>query len=96
MTERNGSVFLSQTGETVKELGTFCTWKRINEFKKMTEWLLLKILIPFTPIVIISDGAKWIRNLRNKIPGLKKSVMDTGLVSSQRHHTENVQDIRIN
>jgi len=67
-------VFLSQAGEAVKELGTFCTWGRVNEFGKMAEWLLLKILMPFIPVIIISDGAKWIRNLRNKIPRLKKAV----------------------
>jgi len=67
-------LFLSQTGETIKELGTFCTWNRVDEFKKMTENLLLKILIPFTTVVIISDGAKWIRNLRKKIPRLEKAI----------------------
>lgn len=65
--------FLRQTGDMIEEIGTFCTWQRIEAFKNMLEWQLLGIFQKIYPIVIISDGAKWIRNLRTKIPCLKNA-----------------------
>lgn len=65
--------FLRQTGDMIEEVGTFCTWHRIGAFKTMLEWQLLGIFQKIYPVVIISDGAKWIRNLRTKIPCLKNA-----------------------
>jgi len=66
-------VLLRQTQEKIEEIGTFCTWERINIFKNMLEMILLKIFSKLYPIIIISDGAKWIRNLRTKIACLKNT-----------------------
>jgi hypothetical protein len=66
-------VFLKQTGDQIKQIATFCTWKRIDQFKSTLEWVLLGIFSFKCKVIIISDGAKWIRNLRKKIPALKNA-----------------------
>lgn len=66
-------VFLKQTDDQIKQIATFCTWQRINQFKSTLEWVLLGIFSCKSKIIIISDGAKWIRNLRKKIPALKNA-----------------------
>lgn len=68
------ATFLRQTGEKVEQIATFCTWKRVTQFTAMVEWVLLGIFPFGREIIIISDGAKWIRNLRGSIPSLKKAV----------------------
>jgi hypothetical protein len=65
---------LRQKGEEIKEIATFCTWQRINGFRNMLEWVLIGIYSIVFPVVMISDGAKWIRNLRKKIPCLKNAT----------------------
>lgn len=68
---------LSQKGEKIKEIGSFCTWERLPGFKRILLITMLSaigIVGLFTEIVIISDGAVWIRNLRNAIPFLKSAV----------------------
>lgn len=67
-------VLLRQTQEKVEEVGTFCTWERVGMFKNMLENILIKIFSKLYPIIIISDGAKWIRNLRTKIACLKNAI----------------------
>ena len=65
---------LKQEDDKLKEVGILSTWERISWFKNMLEWFMLWIVWIAIPIVIISDWAKWIRNLRNKIPCLKKAI----------------------
>lgn len=66
-------VFLQQTDDQIKQLATFCTWQRVDQFKDTLEWVLLGIFSFKRKIIIISDGAKWIKNLRKKIPALKNA-----------------------
>jgi hypothetical protein len=68
---------LSQQGEQIRELGTFCTWARVDGFRRLVEWTMLSaigIAGLFAEVVIVSDGAKWIRNMRKKIPFLKSAI----------------------
>jgi len=61
---------IHQSGEQLREMACFCTWERITGFRSLVEWTLLPvvgIVGLFNEIVIISDGAKWIRNMRVKI-----------------------------
>ena len=67
------ATFLKQTNGNIEQIATFCTWKRITQFRTMLEWTLLKFFSSTVEIIIISDGAKWIRNTRNNIPALKKA-----------------------
>ncbi len=58
---------LMQKGEKITEVATFCTWERLPGFKRFFEWTLLSaigVVGLFAETVLISDGAKWIRNLR--------------------------------
>jgi len=64
-------VVLRQAGEELFEEGSFCTWERVNTFRNMFEWLLITLFSVKYEMVMISDGALWIRNMREKIPCLK-------------------------
>ena len=58
---------LMQRGEKITAVATFCTWERLPGFKRFFEWTLLSaigVVGLFAETVLISDGAKWIRNLR--------------------------------
>ena len=65
---------LKQEKDKIKEVGILSTWERINWFRNKLEWLMLWIIWISIPIVIISDWAKWIRNLRNRIHCLKNAI----------------------
>ena len=68
---------LKQNGAQIEEVGTFGTWERIVGFRKLVEITMLGaigIAGLFAEVVIISDGAKWIRNLRGKIIFLKNAI----------------------
>ena len=68
---------LKQHGSQIEEIGTFGTWERIAGFRNLVEITMLGaigIVGLFTEVVIISDGAKWIRNLRAKIVFLKRAI----------------------
>ena len=67
-----GACFM-QKGEGLKQIACFCTWKRINAFRQTLHYLLLRIFFLSSSVVIISDGARWIRNLRKRIPCLKRA-----------------------
>jgi len=64
-------VVLKQVGEDLFEEGTFCTWERVNTFRNVLEWLLVTLFSLKYEMIMISDGAKWIRGMREKIPCLK-------------------------
>ena len=68
------ATFLKQTGGNIEQIATFCTWNRVTQFTTMLEWTLLKIFFYHNTIIIISDGARWIRNLRKRIPALKRAI----------------------
>lgn len=68
-----GTCFL-QTEDRLVQIAAFCTWERVTTFTNMLDWLLQKIFCAACPVVIISDGAKWIRNMRSRIPCLKNAV----------------------
>ena len=72
------AVFLKQTEEKIEEIGTFCTWERVGKFSNILQGILIKIYSKIYPVVIISDGAKWIRQLRRRIRVLKyaKWILD--------------------
>lgn len=63
--------FLKQIGEKVYEEGVFCTWERVNVFRNLLDWILQKIFCVSYEMIIVSDGAEWIRNSRNKVACLK-------------------------
>lgn len=68
---------LKQKGDQIEEVGTFGTWERITGFRKLVEMTMLSaigIVGLFTELIIISDGAKWIRNLRENIVFLKRAI----------------------
>lgn len=68
------AIVLRQKGEKISRLATFATWERISGFKKTLEWVMLGLYGLCSQIVMIGDGAKWIRNLRKKIPLLKRAI----------------------
>ena len=64
-----------QQSEKVYEAAAWCTWGRIKAFRAMTALAFLAAATTLNvPVVIVSDGAKWIRNVRKWIPGLRKAV----------------------
>jgi len=68
---------LSQKGAEIKEIGSFCTWQRLPGFKRIlmvTMLFAIGLAGIYSEIIIISDGAKWIRNLRKWIPCLNSAT----------------------
>ena len=65
--ECKAGVILKQVGDRLFEEGTFCTWERVTVFRNMLSWMLVKIFSVEYEMVMISDGAKWIRQMREKI-----------------------------
>ena len=66
---------LSQQSETISEVATWCTWGRIEAFRTITQTVLLMAATMLNiPIVLVSDGAKWIRNVRKWIPCLNNAI----------------------
>lgn len=66
---------LSQRSETISEIATWCTWGRIEAFRTITQTVLLIIAAALNvQIVMVSDGAKWIRNARKWIPCLNNAI----------------------
>lgn len=69
-----GVIVRQQSGK-VLETAAWCTWGRIKAFRAMTALAFLAAATTLNvPVVIVSDGAKWIRNVRKWIPGLRKAV----------------------
>lgn len=66
---------LRQQGEQVSEIATWCAWERIEGFRTITQTVMLLIAAALNvQIVMVSDGATWIRNIRNWIPCLKNAI----------------------
>lgn len=62
---------LRQQSEKIIEAAAWCTWGRIKAFRAMTSTAWMAAAVAFNlPVVIVSDGAQWIRNMRKWIPGL--------------------------
>jgi hypothetical protein len=68
------AVILRQNGDQIKKLSTFATWQRVGAFRGMVEWAMLAVYSLVYEIVIVSDGARWIRNMRDKIACFRKAV----------------------
>lgn len=62
-----------QNGGKISEIAAWCTWGRIRAFRAMTSaaWMAAALK---PQAVIVSDGAKWIRNMRRWIPGLQQAI----------------------
>ena len=69
-----GAILRQNAGE-ILEIAAWCTWGRIRAFRALTSvaWLAATAALKI-PVVIVSDGAKWIRNMRKWIPGLKDAI----------------------
>ena len=86
---------LKQDGDKLSEVGLLSTWDRITWFRKMLEWLMLWIVWAALPMVIISDWAKWIKNLRTKISCLRKAewILDWFHLKEKIMNTLRILDI---
>lgn len=69
-----GAILRQDKGK-ISEIAAWCTWGRIRAFRAVTQtaWLAAAAMLK-VPTVIVSDGAKWIRNMRRWIPGLSRAV----------------------
>jgi hypothetical protein len=66
---------LRQQSEKIIEMAAWCSWGRIKVFRTVTHAAFLAAAAALNfPVVIVSDGAKWIRNMRKWIPGLARAV----------------------
>ncbi|MDZ4217015.1 MAG: hypothetical protein U1C97_01705 [Candidatus Gracilibacteria bacterium] len=68
------AVILRQNGDQIKKLSTLATWQRVDAFRGMVEWAMLAVYSLMYEVVIVSDGARWIRNMRDKIACLRKAI----------------------
>jgi hypothetical protein len=69
-----GTILCQNEGK-ISEIAAWCTWGRIKAFRALTDAARLAAATALNiPVVIVSDGAKWIRNTRKWIPGLKNAV----------------------
>jgi len=64
-----------QQSEKMTEVAAWCTWGRIKAFRAMTAAVLaIGAALAGIPVVIVSDGAPWIRKMRRWIPCLKDAI----------------------
>lgn len=64
-----------QNCEKITEIASWCTWGRIRAFRTLTQAACLAMAaIAGLETVIVSDGSKWIRNLRKWITGLVNAL----------------------
>lgn len=69
-----GAILRQHEGK-IAEIAAWCAWGRIKAFRVLTSaaWLAAAAALK-VPVVMVSDGAKWIRNMRRWIPGLKDAL----------------------
>lgn len=69
------AAIVRQNDEIITETASWCTWGRIRAFRALTQtaWLAVTAVAGLE-IVIVSDGAKWIRNMRRWVTALKDAL----------------------
>lgn len=68
------TIVRQQSGK-IMEVAAWCTWERIKVFRTLTSAAFLAVAaVAGLETVIVSDGAKWIRNLRKWITALQNAL----------------------
>ena len=66
---------MSQQSETISEVATWRAWGRLEAFRTITQVALFFVAVALNvQTVMVSDGAKWIRNIRKWIPCLNNAI----------------------